>query len=194
MNPVGMVPIIFSIAFVSFPYLISKLIAQFQPMNGKLMAIANWVEANLNIYTQNPGILAVIFFFVLIVVFTFFYTLIVFSPDKISDNIQKRGGFIPGIRPGKETAKYINGILMHLCFWGGIGLAIVGVYSYIWNFIPFIQDIVQSIGSLPVVVTGSGIIIIVGVVQEFMNKIKTEMMMKKYDTSDLDALSSNIKL
>jgi preprotein translocase subunit SecY len=54
MNPVGMVPIIFSIAFVSFPYLLAKLIAQFQPMNMKLMAISNWIEANLNIYTEQP--------------------------------------------------------------------------------------------------------------------------------------------
>ncbi len=134
MNPVGMVPIIFSIAFVSFPYLLSKLIVQFQPMNEKLMAMANWIETNLNIYTQNPWPLAILFYFVLIVVFTFFYTLIVFSPDKISDNVQKRGGFIPGIRPGKETAKYINSILMHLCLWWGIGLALIGIYSYVWTY------------------------------------------------------------
>ena len=194
MNPVGMVPIIFSIAFVSFPYLLSKMIVQFQPMNAKLVGIGNWIEANLNIYTQNPAPLAILFYFILIIVFTFFYTLIVFSPDKISDNIQKRGGFIPGIRPGKETAKYINGILMHLCLWGGVGLGLVGIYSYIWTYIPFIQDIIQSIGGLPMIVTGSGVIIIVGVVQDLMNKIKTEMMMQKYDTSDLDKLSQDIKL
>ena len=91
MNPVGMVPIIFSIAFVSFPYLLSKLITQFQPMNTKLVGMANWIEANLNIYTQQPGIPAIVLYFVLIIVFTFFYTLIVFSPERISDNIQKRG-------------------------------------------------------------------------------------------------------
>lgn len=192
MNPVGMIPIIFSIAFVSFPYLLSKLIVQFQPMNERLMAMANWIEINLNIYTQNPAPLAILFYFILIVVFTFFYTLIVFSPDKISDNVQKRGGFIPGIRPGKETAKYINGILMHLCLWGGIGLALVGIYSYIWTYIPFVQDIIQAIGSLPMVVTGSGVIIIVWVVQDVMSKAKTEMMMQKYDSSDLDKLSQNI--
>ncbi len=99
MNPVGMVPIIFSIAFVSLPYLLSKLITQFQPMNTRLVGMANWIEANLNIYAQQPGVLAIIFYFILIVAFTFFYTLIVFSPEKISDNIQKRGGFVPGIRP-----------------------------------------------------------------------------------------------
>ena len=192
MNPVGMVPIIFAIAFVSFPYLLSKLITQFQPMNTKLVGMANWIEANLNIYTQQPWVPAIILYFVLIIVFTFFYTLIVFSPERISDNIQKRGGFVPWIRPGKETAKYINGILMHLCLWWGAGLAFIGIYNYILNYIPFIQTLVQSLGSLPVVVTGSGVIIIVWVVQDIMNKLKTDMLMQRYDKIDLDTVSKNL--
>lgn len=161
LNPVGMVPIIFAIAFVTFPYLFSRLIVQFQPTNVNLMAVANWIEANFNIYAQQPAWLAILFYFLLIVVFTFFYTLIVFSPERIADNIQKRGGFIPGIRPGDETAKYINKIIMHLCLWGGIGLAFVGAYTYLINMIPFIQDIVVALGSVPTVVTGSGIVIMV---------------------------------
>ena len=120
LNPVGMIPIIFAMAFVSFPYLCSQLITQFQPANIKLMSIAHWMEINLNIYSQNPGWIAIIFYVIFIVAFTFLYTLITFSPDKISDNIQKRGGYVPGIRPGKATAKYINGILMHLCLRGGL--------------------------------------------------------------------------
>ena len=193
LNPVWMIPIIFAIAFVSFPYLLSKLITQFQPMNAKLVAMANWIEVNLNIYTQQPGIPAIILYFILIIAFTFFYTLIVFSPEKISDNIQKRGGFVPWIRPGKETAKYINGILMHLCLRWGAGLAFIGIYSYLLNYIPFIQTLVQTLGSLPVVVTGSGVIIIVWVVQEIMNKIKTDMLMERYDNIDLDVVSKNLK-
>lgn len=192
MNPVGMIPIIFSIAFVSFPYLLSKLITQFQPMNTRLVGMANRIEANLNIYTQQPGIPAIVLYFILIIVFTFFYTLIVFSPERISDNIQKRGWFIPGIRPGKETAKYINWILMHLCLWWWAGLAFIGIYSYLLNYIPFIQTLVQSLGSLPVVVTGSGVIIIVGVVQEIMSKIKTDMLMQRYDKIDLGTISKNL--
>ena len=139
MNPVWMIPIIFSMAFVSFPYLLSKLIVQFQPMNTKLVAIADWIEANLNIYNSNPSLLAVVIYFVLIVLFTFFYTLIVFSPDRMSDNIQKRWWFVPWIRPWKETSAYINKILMHLCLWWWMWLALVWVYSYVLNYIPFRQ-------------------------------------------------------
>jgi len=192
MNPVGMVPIIFSIAFVSFPYLLSKLITQFQPMNTRLVGMANRIEANLNIYTQQPGIPAIVLYFILIIVFTFFYTLIVFSPERISDNIQKRGWFVPGIRPWKETAKYINGILMHLCLRWGAGLAFIGIYSYLLNYIPFIQTLVQSLGSLPVVVTGSGVIIIVWVVQDIISKVKTDMLMQRYDKIDLNTVSKNL--
>lgn len=181
LNPVGMVPIIFAMAFVSFPHLLAKMIVQFQPANLKLVSIANWIEAHFNIYAQNPGVLAIFVYVLFIVLFTFFYAMITFSPDRISDNIQKRGGFIPGIRPGKATAKYINGILMHLCFWGGLGLALIGIYTYILQWMPFIQSLVEMIGSLPVVVTGSGVIIIVGVVQEIVNKVQGDLVMQKYE-------------
>lgn len=193
MNPVGMIPIIFAIAFVSFPYLISKMIVQFQPMNTKLVSMANRIEANLNIYSQQPGTWAIVFYFILIVVFTFFYTLIVFSPDKMADDIQKRWGFVPGIRPGKETSAYINKILMHLCLRGGWWLAMIGIYSYVLNYIPFIQNLVQTLGSLPVVVTWSGVIIIVWVVQEIISKVETELIMQKYEKYDTNTVNKSLR-
>ena len=73
------------------------------------------------------------------------------------------------------------------------GLALIGVYSYVLNYIPFIQDLVQAFGSLPVVVTGSGVIIIVGVVQEIMGKVKSDMLMQRYDTIDLSGVDKNIQ-
>ncbi len=193
MNPVWMIPIIFSMAFVSFPYLLSKIIVQFQPMNDKLVHIADWIEANLNIYSQQPGAWAVILYFILIVAFTFFYTLIVFSPEKMSDNIQKRWGFVPGIRPWKETSAYINKILMHLCLWWWLWLALVGIYSYILNYIPFIQNLVASLWSLPVVVTWSGVIIIVWVVQEIINKIETDLIMQRYEKYDAEEVNKSLR-
>lgn len=193
MNPVGMIPIIFAIAFVSFPYLLSKMIVQFQPMNAKLVGFSTWIESNLNIYSQQPWAWAILFYFILIVAFTFFYTLITFSPDKISDNIQKRWGFVPGIRPWKETAKYLNWILMHLCLWGWVWLALIWSYSYLISYVPFIQDLVQSIWSLPVVVTWSWVIIIVWVVQDIINKVQADLLMQKYEKFDLDAVWENLK-
>jgi preprotein translocase subunit SecY len=129
----------------------------------------------------------------LIVAFTFFYTLIVFSPEKMSDNIQKRWGFVPGIRPWKETSTYINRILMHLCLWWWLWLALVGIYSYILNYIPFIQNLVASLWSLPVVVTWSGVIIIVWVVQEIINKIETDLIMQRYEKYDAEEVNKSLR-
>jgi len=181
LNPVGMVPIIFAIAFVTFPYLISQMITKFGGASTGLLETAKWIEGNFNIYNQQPAIYAIVAYFILIVVFTFFYTMIVFNPERMADNIQKRGWFVPGMRPGAQTATYISKLISHLCFWGGLGLACIGVYSYVLQYIPFIQDLTQSLGTLPVVVTGSGIIIIVWVVQEIVNKINSELLMHKYD-------------
>jgi preprotein translocase subunit SecY len=71
---------------------------------------------------------------------------------------------------------------MHLCFWGGIGLGLVGIYTYILNYIPFVNQATQSLGAIPVIVSGSGIIIIVGVIQDFMNKVQGELLMDKYSS------------
>ena len=181
MNPVWMVPIIFAMAFVSFPYLCFQLLHNFMPMNAKVAAISNWIELHLNIYSTQPGWLAILCYVILIVAFTFLYAMITFSPDRISDNIQKRWGYIPWIRPWKATAKYINGVLMHLCLWWWLWLALIACYTYIFNWVPFLQNIATALGGLPTVVTGSGIIIIVWVVQELINKFKTDMVMKRYE-------------
>lgn len=193
MNPVGMIPIIFAMAFVSFPYLASKMIEQFQPMNEKLVGFANRVEANLNIYSQQPGTIAIVFYFLLIIVFTFFYTLITFSPERIADNIQKRWWFVPWIRPWTETSKYINKILMHLCLRWWAWLAFIWIYSYILNYIPFIQNLVQSLWSLPVVVTWSWVIIMVWVVTEIISKVETEMIMQKYEKYDTNKVNKSLR-
>ena len=181
MNPVGMVPIIFAMAFVSFPYLCFQLLHNFMPMNEKIASISNWIELHLNIYSSQPGWFAILCYVIFIVAFTFLYAMITFSPDRISDNIQKRWGYIPWIRPWKATAKYINGVLMHLCLWWGIWLAIIACYTYILNWIPIFQNIATALWWMPTVVTGSGVIIIVWVVQELINKIQTDMVMKRYE-------------
>lgn len=181
MNPVGMIPIIFALAFASFPYLLSQLFLRLGTQNQTIMNIANRIELNFNIYSQQPGRWAIIIYFILIVAFTFFYAMIQFNPDRMAHNIQQRGGFVPGMRPGEETAKYISKTLNHLCLRGGMGLALLGVLNFVIVEIPFIQQLTYDLWSLPLVVTGSGIIIIVWVVQDLVSKIDAEILMTKYD-------------
>jgi len=181
LNPVWMIPIIFSIAFVTFPYLLSQVITKYSTVSGAMATASDWISQNLNIYTQTPSLLVIFVYFLFIVLFTFFYTLIVFNPDKMADNIQKRWWFIPWIRPWEETAKYINSTLLHLCLWWWIGLGIIWIYSYILSYIPFVESITRSLGSIPVIVSGSWVIIIVWVVQELVSKINADLVMAKYD-------------
>lgn len=181
LNPVGMIPIIFAMAFVSFPYIISQFTTSMGYPSETIKYRANRIELNFNIYVEKPGIPVLIFYFLLIILFTYFYSLITFNPDKMADNIQQRGGFIPGIRPGNETAEHIKTTLNHLSIWGGAWLAFIGIFTYLLHYVPLIQDFSTQIGSLPVIVTGSGIIIIVGVIQQLMDKIETEALMAQYD-------------
>lgn len=181
LNPVGMVPIIFAMAFITFPYLLAQMITKFGGTSNQILEIAKWVESNVNIYNQQPSIGVIIAYFILIVLFTFFYAMIAFNPEKMADNVQKRWGFIPGIRPGTQTATYLSKLIGHLCFWWGIGLACVGIYTYVLQYIPFVQDLTTSLGAIPIIVQGSGIIIIVWVVQEIVGKINSELLMHKYD-------------
>ena len=152
-----MIPIIFAMAFVSFPYLLGQILYKFNPASAAATAVKNFTETYLNIMTQNPHYVAVLLYFLLIVLFTFFYSWVVFKPEKMAEQIQKRGGYIPGIRPGEDTAKYLNDVLMHLCFWGGVGLGLIGIYTYVINWIPFIQDAVRTGGlnAVPVIVSGA---------------------------------------
>ena len=103
-----MIPIIFAVAFATFPYLVSQIVINMGSPNPTMLKLATWIEANFNIYSQQPGWEVIIVYFLLIVAFTFFYAMITFNPEKIADTIQRRGGFIPGIRPGEETTRYLN--------------------------------------------------------------------------------------
>lgn len=181
LNPVGMVPIIFAIAFVSFPYLMTQVLTNFGTNHPRVESMSSWIEANFNFYNTNHSRQLTLVYFLLIIFFTFFYTMIQFNPEKIADNIQSRWWFIPSIRPGKETVQYINKVLMHLCLRGWATLWFLGIFSTLLNYIPALYNIMAQLGSIPLAITGSGIIIIVWVVQDMMNKVNSEMIMAKYD-------------
>lgn len=181
LNPVGMVPIIFAIAFVSFPYLGTQVLTKFGTNHARVQGLSSWIETNFNFYSTNHSRELTLVYFLLIVFFTFFYTLIQFNPEKIADSIQSRWWFIPWIRPGKETVNYINKILMHLCLRGWSILWFLGIYSTLLNYVPALHDLMAQLGNIPVAITGSGIIIIVWVVQDIMNKVNSELIMTKYD-------------
>lgn len=161
----GMIPIIFAISVVLFP----PMVAQFF-IRAKSVFIVNAAEFIIRLF-QNQLFYGIIFF-LLIVGFTYFYTAIIFHPDQMAENLQRQGAFIPGIRPGKPTADYINYINNRLMLGGALFLGFVAVF-------PLILQSFLKIKTL--MVSGASLLIVVGVVIEIMDAINGQLVMREYE-------------
>lgn len=170
LNQAGMIPIIFSVALVSFPGILSQFLVN---------ATSPWVK-NLGgqmatIFMPN-SIGYMIAYFLLVIAFTYFYVSITFNPEQIADNIQKRGGYVPGIRPGKQTAEYLQAISNRLTLFGALFLASIAIMPIFLQFM-FSKS---GVGSVPLLISGAGIIIVVGVVLEIIRQINAMLVMHDY--------------
>ena len=166
-NQAGVVPIIFAISVVLLPGIYAEL---FKTSQNKLLAeSARWAGNAFS--TNKPWYW--LFYFLLVVGFTYFYTSVTFNPKNVSENIQKQGGFIPGIRPGSETEKYLRYILNRITLIGGIFLGTVAILPFLLKFaVPDIQTL--TIG-------GTSILIVISVVIETMKQINAQLIMRRYD-------------
>jgi preprotein translocase subunit SecY len=108
----------------------------------------------------------------LVFLFTFFYTSIIFQPNQIAENLQKQGGFVPGIRPGTQTAEYFSSVIYKITFAGAFFLAVVALF-------PFVLQNVTGIRTLAI--GGTGILIIVSVTLDFVRQIKAQLAMRSYE-------------
>ncbi len=170
-NQAGMIPILFAVSLVTFPSIIGQFL---------LYADSEWVKAIGRFATtqfNSQSWTYIVVYFVLVIAFTFFYVSIVFNPDQIAENIQKRGGFVPGLRPGKETSEYLSKVSNRLNLFGGSMIAFVGVLPIVLQLL-FSEF---SIGSVPMVVSGAGIIIIVGVVLDLIRRINADLLTHHYE-------------
>ncbi len=170
-NQAGMIPIIFAVSLVTFPSIIGQFL---------LYADSEWVKAigrftTAQFNAQSWTYIGTYFF--LVIAFTFFYVSIVFKPEEIADNIQKRGGFVAGLRPGKETSEYLGKVSNRMNLFGGTMIAIVAVLPIVLQLL-FSE---LSVGSVPMVVSGAGVIIIVGVVLDLVRKINAELLTHHYE-------------
>ena len=107
-------------------------------------------------------------------VFTYFYTAVVFKPDQIAENLQKRGSFIPGIRPGKPTAEYLQYVSNHIVFIGALFLGVIAV-------LPVALQAVASGGSTSLVVGGTSLLIVVSVALETVKQIQAQLKVREYE-------------
>ncbi len=166
LNQAGVIPIIFAVSFVLFPQLIGNFLAtSTNPVVAKNAAsIAQIFDPNGFIYN--------FFYFILVVGFAFFYTMVIFNPQKISEEIQKNGGFIPGIRPGQATSDYLTRTIYRLTSVGAMFLGVIAI-------LPAIMSQVTGIANL--VVGGTGVLIIVSGILEIFKTLDAQLVMKSYD-------------
>lgn len=168
LNQAGMVPIIFAISLITFP----GIIAQFLQTAPRFAGVVSFIQLNLN--SQTPSILYMALYFLLVIAFTYFYVSVTFKPDDLAESIQKRGGFIPGVRPGRETAKMLEKISNRLNLWGGAFLGIVAI-------VPLIFTRYSTLASQDLIISGSGLIIIVGVVLELIRQVNAQLLVHDYE-------------
>ncbi len=161
-NPAGVIPIIFAMSILMIPGMVTNFIGK---GSGLAQNISNFFSTG-----WSHGIM----YFALVFVFTFFYTMVTFDPKSISENLQKMGGFVPGIRPGPSTSKYISFILHRVLFIGALFLALIAV-------LPSIIEGLTNITSFSFLIGGTSVLIIVSVVLDTIKQINSQLQMREYE-------------
>ncbi|MBR1796180.1 preprotein translocase subunit SecY [Candidatus Saccharibacteria bacterium] len=181
----GVIPVIFATSFLSLPALVGQIIRSIDANNQLGATLVNLFTAPSasNFSTLYPdGITAQWFlypalYFLLVVMFTYFYTSIVFNTKEMADNLQKQGGFIEGVRPGMTTAKYLDKVVSHLNFFGAFALGLIAMLPFITDYV-FIAITGQPIG---LSLSGTGLLIVVTVALENLRNIDSRALMVTYD-------------
>lgn len=163
-NMAGVIPIIFSISIILFPSMIAQFFVNYGGRIGQFAREVTELFQNQLFYG--------IFYFVLVFGFTYFYTAIIFQPEKIAENLQRQGGFIPGIRPGHQTEEYLAHTMNRLVFLGALFLGIIAV-------LPILVQSVTGMQSL--VIGGTSLLIVVSVAIETAKQIEAQITMHEYD-------------
>lgn len=166
LNQAGVIPIIFAVSLVLLPSLLGNFLSQV-----KQPALQQFAVTLTTLFNPDSIVYNVVYFF-LVVAFTFFYTAIIFNPKKIADEMQKYGGFIPGIRPGVATAHYLNYVLTRITLAGALFLGIVAVFPTIARHITGIDTLLLG---------GTGVLIVVSVVLETIKALEANLVMRNYE-------------
>jgi len=163
-NQAGVIPIIFAISIVLFPPMIAQFFAQ--------STVAFLREAStFVIQLFNNQLFYGITYFLLVFGFTYFYTAVIFKPDQIAENLQRQGGFIPGIRPGSETAHYLSNVSTRILFAGALFLGIIAIMPLL----------LQNFTGTNLVIGGTSLLIVVSVVIETVKQVNSQLIMRDYE-------------
>jgi len=169
-NSAGMIPLIFSMSIVLFPGVIASY---FMNASGETPNFANHVYNLFNSSTALPeGIFYWTLYFLFTVGFTFFYTAVIYQQQDLPGTLQKQGGFIPGIRPGKQTVTYLNFVINRITWAGALFLGLVAI-------MPFLARIITNVTVAQL--SSTGLIIVVGVALDTMKQMEAQLVMRRYE-------------
>ncbi|TSC64713.1 MAG: preprotein translocase subunit SecY, partial [Microgenomates group bacterium Gr01-1014_93] len=165
-NQAGVIPIIFAVSLVLVPAFAGEYLRQLP--NQQLAFLGRFLVSNFN----PEGIAYNIAYFILVVGFTYFYTAVVFNPQKIADDIKKSGAFIPGIRPGMATVAFLNYILLRITLAGALFLGVVAI-------LPSIASQITGITTL--IIGGTGMLIVVSVIMDTAKQFESKLVERSYE-------------
>ncbi len=165
-NSAGMIPLIFAVSIMVFPGMIANFLS-----GSDSDWVRNIASTISRIFSPNTALYNFIYFF-MVVGFTFFYTMVVFQQQKIPENLQRQGAFIPGVRPGKNTAQYLQRVLTRITVIGAVFLGVVAILPYIASTITGVSTLLLSATSM---------LIVVGVAIDTMRQLEAQLMMRNYE-------------
>lgn len=166
LNQAGVIPIIFAVSLVLLP----SLVGNFFSVSGEkiLVNVGNFLQGAFNPTAPSYNLV----YFLLVVGFTYFYTAVIFNPKKIGEEIQKYGGFIPGIRPGTSTVGFLNYILTRITLVGALFLGTIAIFPQIARVITGVETLLLG---------GTGILIVVSVVLEMIKNLEAQLLTRSYE-------------
>ena len=189
----GVIPVIFAVAFLSLPAFVGQVMKAMPNANTTVATnLVKWFQAptSTSFSGNDMGMFVYpIAYFLLIILFTYFYTSIVFNADEIAENLQKQGGFIEGVRPGHQTEKYLSTMVNRLILFGSIALGVIAV-------MPFVIDYAFAklgISAANISIGGTGLLIVVTVGLETLRQLNSRALMVTYDDFNVDDLNSDGK-
>ena len=165
-NSAGMVPLIFSVSIMLLPGVISSYF-----LDSGVAWVAAVAKGVYRVF-DSEGVIYWILYFLLVIGFSYFYTDMMFQQQNLAEMLQKQGGFIPGIRPGKRTADYLQGVLRRITLVGALFLGAVAI-------LPFLTRGITGTGQM--LVTSTGLLIVVGVVLDTMKQLEAQLLMRHYE-------------
>ncbi|MBN1579306.1 MAG: preprotein translocase subunit SecY [Anaerolineae bacterium] len=174
-NSVGMIPLIFANSFLMFPGVIASYFVNSE---------TEWISKVANAVYGAFGASSTIYNlanFVLVILFTYFYAQVIFEQQNMSETLQKQGGFIPGIRPGRRTSDYLNGVLQRITLVGAVFLGAVAILPWLVNLLLGVLGVETAQASSSMIISSSGLLIAVGVVLDMMKQLEAQLLMRHYE-------------